>query len=54
MRIGTFSCWLFGHKFLWRGAIPQEQVGLNSGQEIITTKKMNFCMRCGCPRDSLT
>lgn len=42
MRIGTFLCWLFGHKFLFVEKEYNEQM-----IAVYTTKNSNYCVRCG-------
>lgn len=46
MKIGTFSCWLWGHKFITRMLIKNERVGVYQYQEWLS-KQTEFCMRCG-------
>ena len=44
MKIGTFRCWLFGHKFVF----IQSTFDLNDDSITIhTLKPMNYCVRCG-------
>ncbi len=44
MRIGTLSCWLFGHKFLGR----REWINHEDNDSLWTTQvKTDFCVRCG-------
>lgn len=43
MKVGTFLCWLFGHKFLGRVDEYDEKL-----MSVWTTKKpIGFCSRCG-------
>lgn len=42
MRIGTFMCWLWGHKFT-RSMITEGDMW----DGILTTWKTDYCMRCG-------
>jgi len=46
-KIGTFSCWLFGH--LMRVRPPEEQT---ADQEV--SVRSNYCRRCGISREELT
>lgn len=62
MRIGTFSCWLFGHKFRGRGLVYDPHYlelakrGLASG--LLTSDyhyseyRTDNCVRCGIKDDN--
>lgn len=53
MKIGTIWCKLWGHKFLFKGYIPKDQINLAYGDRIKSTVKMGFCVRCGITREEL-
>lgn len=46
MRIGTFLCWLFGHKFIGEKCRKDE-----TGEIWITTFPTDYCSRCGIRRE---
>ena len=41
MRIGTLTCWLFGHKFV--GSFQY----LENNKSITELRQSKFCVRCG-------
>lgn len=47
MRVGTFLCWLWGHKFVRGGRSPAAE-GYVYG--IYIPVQTNFCVRCGIER----
>lgn len=47
IRIGTFLCWAFGHKFIF---VDKSYV---DGRPVYTTTCINFCSRCGINREGL-
>lgn len=53
MKIGTFQCWLFGHKF----SIRFKQIGVPGfnkvplGYKQTFYKRSDFCVRCGISKD---
>ena len=51
MRIGTFACWLFGHKFTethWRDGAPHILKGLVLEREkVYYAVRTDYCVRCG-------
>jgi len=47
MRIGTFWCWLFGHKFLHKGfRYPEHRPNIKE----VFIEQSDFCIRCGKDR----
>lgn len=49
--VGTFKCWLFGHKFIIQNYAPEDNIGLTPGwngvfRRIVTDN----CVRCGIKR----
>jgi hypothetical protein len=46
-RAGTFMCWLFGHKFIWRAEGPS---ALGSDWLHVTVTQTDYCVRCGSSR----
>jgi hypothetical protein len=47
MKIGTFSCWLFGHKFLYPAS---EFVDGHDNYLRKWVEATDFCVRCGIAR----
>lgn len=50
MKIGTFWCWLFGHKFLCEGV---KQVDYVPSGYVTLKIQTDFCYRCGVDTKSV-
>lgn len=47
MRIGTFACWLWGHKF-----IGKNRKWSNGIEYVDIIKQLPCCIRCGIDRET--
>lgn len=45
MKIGTFYCWLWGHKF-----VATDRTREDDGFWTYTKHQLNYCTRCGIDR----
>lgn len=51
MRIGTFRCWLWGHKFI---APASKILDDHPGYIRKWKEATNFCIRCGIDKEAVT
>ncbi len=49
MRIGTFKCWLFGHKFTFKSVWPCNE---HSNCHKTKTSFVDNCVRCGISKQN--
>jgi hypothetical protein len=53
MRYGTFTCFMWGHKFIARDVDEKSPSWTKTGHKIISTRKVEYCTRCGVKDDSI-
>lgn len=51
MRIGTFRCWLFGHKFVLRSFRDELVDGGPMIRREVHIQRTDYCVRCGARED---